>query len=111
MADTSGLNPFIFACEGGLILNQTPFAQNPGTATELENFEVAIDNIEAKLTVVSQNRADARPSEVEALEKERKELQKQLKAVDEQIEAKKTEKEKLLNPEKEGVKESQNKKI
>jgi len=42
MADTSGLNPYMFACEGGLILNQTPFAQQPGTATELENFEPAI---------------------------------------------------------------------
>ena len=34
MADASGVNPFIFACEGGLILDQTPFAQQPGTATE-----------------------------------------------------------------------------
>ena len=39
MADASGVNPFIFACEGGLVLDQTPFAQQPGTATELENFE------------------------------------------------------------------------
>ena len=77
---------------------------------ELENFEIVVDNIEAKLQVVSQSRSDARPSEVEALEKERKELQKQLKVVDEQIEAKKTEKEKLLNHKKEVVKESQKKK-
>tara|TARA_Y100000004_G_scaffold158659_1_gene185097 strand:- start:1462 stop:2967 length:1506 start_codon:yes stop_codon:yes gene_type:complete len=42
MADASGVNPFIFACEGGLILDQTPFAQQPGTATELENFEPSI---------------------------------------------------------------------
>ena len=32
----------MFACEGGLILNQTPFAQQPGTATELENFEPSV---------------------------------------------------------------------
>ena len=42
MADASGVNPFIFACEGGLVLDQTPFAQQPGTATELENFEPSI---------------------------------------------------------------------
>ncbi len=42
MADASGVNPFLFACEGGLILDQTPFAQQPGTATELENFEPSI---------------------------------------------------------------------
>ena len=42
MADTSGVNPFIYACQGGLILDQTPFSQQPGTATELENFEPSV---------------------------------------------------------------------
>jgi hypothetical protein len=39
MADESGLSPFYFACEGGLILNRSTFAMQPGMALELENFE------------------------------------------------------------------------
>ena len=39
MADESGLNPFIFPLQGGLVLNQSTFAMNPGMALELENFE------------------------------------------------------------------------
>jgi len=41
MADESGLNPFVFACEGGLVLDQSTFAMQPGMALELENFEPA----------------------------------------------------------------------
>ena len=39
MADESGLNPFIFPLQGGLVLNQSTFAMQPGLALELENFE------------------------------------------------------------------------
>lgn len=39
MADESGLNPFIFPLQGGLVLNQSTFAMQPGLAQELENFE------------------------------------------------------------------------
>ena len=39
MADESGLNPFIFPLQGGLVLNQSTFAMDPGMALELENFE------------------------------------------------------------------------
>jgi hypothetical protein len=39
MADESGLNPFIFPLQGGLVLNQSTFAMQPGMALELENFE------------------------------------------------------------------------
>ena len=39
MADESGLNPFVFACEGGLVLDQSTFAMQPGMALELQNFE------------------------------------------------------------------------
>ena len=39
MADESRLSPFYFACEGGLILNRSTFAMQPGMALELENFE------------------------------------------------------------------------
>ena len=42
MADESGLSPYVFACEGGLILDQSTFAITPGSALELENFEPAV---------------------------------------------------------------------
>jgi hypothetical protein len=39
MADESGLSPYVFACEGGLVLDQPTFKMAPGMALELENFE------------------------------------------------------------------------
>lgn len=39
MADTSGLSPYMFPLEGGLVLNKSNFAIQPGMAYELENFE------------------------------------------------------------------------
>jgi len=39
MADESGLNPFIFPCKGGLVLNTSTFTMEPGQAFELQNFE------------------------------------------------------------------------
>ena len=39
MADESQLSPYVFACEGGLVLDQPTFKMNPGMALELENFE------------------------------------------------------------------------
>lgn len=39
MPDESNLNPFIFPLQGGLVLNQSTFAMDPGSALELENFE------------------------------------------------------------------------
>jgi len=39
MADESGLSPYVFACEGGLVLDQPTFKMSPGMALELENFE------------------------------------------------------------------------
>ena len=39
MADETGLNPLIFPLQGGLVLNQSTFAMQPGLALELENFE------------------------------------------------------------------------
>ena len=39
MADESGTNPFIFACQGGLVLNRSTFTMEPGQAFELVNFE------------------------------------------------------------------------
>jgi len=43
MPDTSRVQPFSFACQGGLILNQPTFNMQPGQALELENFEPDID--------------------------------------------------------------------
>lgn len=39
MADTSGLSPFVFPLQGGLVLNKSNFSVQPGMALELENFE------------------------------------------------------------------------
>ena len=39
MADESQLSPYVFACEGGLVLDQPTFKMQPGMALELENFE------------------------------------------------------------------------
>lgn len=39
MADEAGLNPYVFACQGGLVLDQSTFAMQPGMALELQNFE------------------------------------------------------------------------
>lgn len=39
MADESGLSPYVFSCEGGLVLDQSTFSMQPGMALELENFE------------------------------------------------------------------------
>lgn len=39
MADESGLSPYVFPLEGGLVLNKSNFSIEPGMALELENFE------------------------------------------------------------------------
>jgi len=39
MADESGLSPFVFPLQGGLVLDLSTFAMQPGMALELENFE------------------------------------------------------------------------
>ena len=39
MADESGLSPYVFPLEGGLVLNKSNFSIKPGMALELENFE------------------------------------------------------------------------
>ena len=42
MPDISQLQPFTFPLEGGLVLNKSTFAMQPGECLELENFEPAI---------------------------------------------------------------------
>jgi len=39
MPDESGLQPFVFPLQGGLVLDRSTFAMEPGMALELENFE------------------------------------------------------------------------
>lgn len=39
MPDLSHLDPFVFPLKGGLVLDQSIFAMEPGMALELENFE------------------------------------------------------------------------
>ena len=69
MADESGLNPFVFACQGGLVLDQSTFAMQPGMALELENFEPAttggyrrISGYEKwNVNIVPQDQSDSEP--------------------------------------------------
>jgi hypothetical protein len=42
MADESGLNPFVFPLQGGLVLDRSTFTMEPGMALELQNFEADI---------------------------------------------------------------------
>jgi len=39
MADEANINPFAFPLQGGLVLDRSTFAMEPGMALELENFE------------------------------------------------------------------------
>ena len=39
MADEAQLNPFVFALQGGLVLDRSTFTMEAGMAFELENFE------------------------------------------------------------------------
>jgi len=39
MADETGLNPYYFPLEGGLVLDQPTFNMSPGMALELLNYE------------------------------------------------------------------------
>ncbi len=39
MADESQLSPFVFALQGGLVLDRSTFTMEAGMAFELENFE------------------------------------------------------------------------
>ena len=43
MPDSSQVQPFSFACQGGLVLNQPTFNMEAGQALELENFEPDIN--------------------------------------------------------------------
>jgi len=43
MPDQSGVQPLQFSCAGGLVLNQSAFAMQPGMAQELVNFEPDIN--------------------------------------------------------------------
>ena len=42
MADESGLNPFVFPLQGGLVLDRSTFTMEAGMALELQNFEADI---------------------------------------------------------------------
>ena len=42
MADQSGINPFVFPCKGGLVLDRSTFTMEAGMALELQNFEADI---------------------------------------------------------------------
>ena len=43
MPDLAQVQPFAFACQGGLVLNKSTFAMQPGEALELQNFEPDIE--------------------------------------------------------------------
>ena len=69
MADEAQLSPFVFACQGGLVLDQSTFAMQPGMALELQNFEPDISGGYRRISgyakwnsnIVPQTAADTEP--------------------------------------------------
>ena len=53
MADQSGINPFVFPCKGGLVLDRSTFTMEAGMALELQNFEADIQVVTGVLTVMT----------------------------------------------------------
>lgn len=53
MADESGLNPFVFPCKGGLVLNRSTFNMEAGMALELQNLKPILLVVIGVLTVIT----------------------------------------------------------
>lgn len=68
MADESGLNPYVFACQGGLVLDQSTFAMQPGMALELTNFEPDIQGGYRRISGYSKWNSNIVPQDASASE-------------------------------------------
>ena len=68
MADETGLNPFVFACQGGLVLDQSTFAMQPGMALELTNFEPDIQGGYRRISGYSKWNSNIVPQDASASE-------------------------------------------
>jgi hypothetical protein len=69
MADESGLSPFVFACEGGLVLDRSTFAMQPGMALELQNFEPDIKGGYRRISGYAKWNTNIVPQDASASEK------------------------------------------
>ena len=69
MADEAQLSPYVFACEGGLILDQSTFAITPGSALELENFEPAVTGGYRRISGYEKWNSNIVPQDASASEK------------------------------------------
>jgi len=69
MADESGLNPFVFACSGGLVLDLSTFDMQPGMALELQNFEPDIKGGYRRISGYSKWNSNIVPQDASSSEK------------------------------------------
>ena len=69
MADEAQLSPYVFACEGGLILDQSTFSITPGSALELENFEPAVTGGYRRISGYEKWNSNIVPQDASASEK------------------------------------------
>ena len=69
MADEFGLSPFVFACQGGLVLDQSTFVMQPGMALELENFEPDVQGGYRRISGYSKWNSNIVPQDASASEK------------------------------------------
>ena len=69
MADESGLSPFVFACQGGLVLDQSTFIMQPGMALELENFEPDVQGGYRRISGYEKWNSNIVPQDASASEK------------------------------------------
>ena len=69
MADTSGVSPYVFACQGGLVLDQSTFAMQPGMALELQNFEPDIRGGYRRISGYTKWNSNIVPQDASASEK------------------------------------------
>ena len=69
MADESGLNPFVFAWSGGLVLDLSTFDMQPGMALELQNFEPDIKGGYRRISGYAKWNSNIVPQDASASEK------------------------------------------
>jgi hypothetical protein len=69
MPDQSGTQPLQFACQGGLVLNQSTFAMQPGFASELINFEPDINGGYRRINGFTRYNTNIVPQTASATEK------------------------------------------
>ena len=69
MADEAQLSPFVFACQGGLVLDLSTFAMQPGMALELQNFEPDINGGYRRISGYTKWNSNIVPQDASSTEK------------------------------------------